>query len=251
MRDSSDAVIVNDIAAQRLWPGRDAVGERVCVDCSPENPNNWKQVVGVVSSIRHATLEGPQGESVYLAAGALKSAIFLVVRSDRPGVDLEKSIRKAIAGIDPNQPVFLSTSMQTLIDDSIADRRFIAFLLALTGFLALAMAAGGVYGVAMYVSSHRTQEIGIRMALGATRGNVEALVFRQGFISAMAGLGAGLALTLAGMRLLRHMMSGLETVKPGEIFLEIGVVMLAAGLACWLPARRATSIDPMLALRQE
>lgn len=251
MRDLSDAAIVNDIVAQHLWPGRSAVGERMCVDCSPEKPNNWKRVVGVVSSIRHATLEGPQGESVYLAAGALESAIFLVVRSDRPGVDLERSIRKTIAGIDPNQPVFLSTTMQALIDDSMADRRFITFLLASTGFLALAMAVGGVYGVATYASSRRTQEIGIRMALGATRGNVEALVFRQGFISAIVGLGVGLALTLAGMRLLYHMIIGLETGRPGELILEVSIVMLAAALACWLPARRVTKIDPMLALRQE
>jgi putative ABC transport system permease protein len=91
---------------------------------------------------------------------------------------------------------------------------------------------------------------GIRMALGATRGNVQALVFRQAFLSAMVGLGAGLALSLAGMRLLRHIITGLET-GHGEIFVEVSVVMLAAALACWLPARRATKIDPMSALRQE
>jgi putative ABC transport system permease protein len=215
------------------------------------NPQNWKRLVGVVSSIRHATLEGPQGDSVYLSAGALQSAVFLVVRSDRPSIDLERSIRKAIAGIDPGQPVFLSTTMQTLIDDSIADRRFITFLLALTGCLALAMAAGGVYGVAAYASSRRTQEIGIRMALGATRGNIEALVFRQGFVAALAGLAAGLALTVAGIRFLGHMNAGLEAGWSGQICLEVGIVMLAAAIACWLPARRATRIDPMNALRHD
>jgi predicted permease len=251
MSDSSDVAIVNDNAAQRLWPGRSAIGRRMCVDCSAEKPNNWKRVIGVVSSIRHATLEGPQGQSVYLAAGALKSAVFLVVRSDRPGVDLQKSIRKAIAAIDPNQPVFLSTTMQTFIDDSIADRRFLTFLLAFTGCLALAMAAGGVYGVAMYASSRRTREIGIRMALGATRGNVEALVFRQGFVSAIVGLAAGVALSIAAMRILRAAIPGLQSGRQGQIVLEIGIVMLAAALACWLPARRATKADPMLALRQD
>ena len=251
MTDSSDVAIVNDMAAQHLWPGRSAVGERLCVDCSPEKPKNWKRVVGVVSSIRHATLEGPQGESVYLAAGALESAVFLVVRSDRPGVGLDRSISNTIASIDPNQPVFLSTTMQALIDDSIADRRFITFLLAVTGILALTMAVGGVYGVATYASSRRTQEIGIRIALGATRGHVEALVFRQGFISAMIGMAAGLALTLAGMGFLRHMVAGLEPGRRAQIFLEVGLVMLAAALACWLPARRAARIDPMQALRQE
>jgi len=251
MRDSGDTVILNDVVARHLWPGKSAIGERICVNCSPQNPQNFKRVVGVVSSIRHASLEGPQGDSVYLSAGAFESAVFLVVRSDRPSADIENSIRKTIAAIDPNQPVFLSTTMQTLIDDSIADRRFITFLLALTGCLALAMAAGGVYGVAAYASSRRTQEIGIRMALGATRGNVEALVFRQGFIAALCGLAAGLTFTLIAMKFLSHMIAGLDIGKPFQVSIEVAVVALSAALACWLPARRATRIDPMQALRQE
>ena len=101
--------------------------------------------------------------------------------------------------------------MQSLIDDSLADRRFIVFLLALTGCLALAMAVAGVYGVATYVTSRRTPEIGIRMALGATRGNVEVLIFRQGFVTATIGLTSGLAITLVSVRILRGMPPGLQS----------------------------------------
>ena len=251
MKESGDGVILNNIAASHLWPGTSAIGKRICVGCSPEEPNKWKRVLGVVSSIRHAAMDEPQGASVYLAASALENAAFLVVRSDRPTAEMERAIRQSIAQVDPNQPVFLSASMQTLIGDSLADRRFIMGLLAVTGCLALAMAAAGVYGLASYVTSRRTQEIGVRMALGATRSDVEALIFRQGFLSAAAGLGIGLGSTLVLMRLAGGVLAGLNYGNFGNIGIEVGFVSLTAAIACWLPARRAAKIDPMAALRQE
>jgi putative ABC transport system permease protein len=251
MKESGDGVIVNNIAAGNLWPETSAIGKRICLDCSPEKPNNWKRVVGVVSSIRHAAMDEPQGASVYVAASALENAAFLVVRSDRPAAEMERAIRESIAQVDPNQPVFLSASMQTLIADSLADRRFIMGLLAVTGCLALAMAAAGVYGVATYVTSRRTQEIGVRMALGATRGDVEALVFRQGFLSAAIGLAIGLGSTVVLMRLAGGVLPGLNYGNFGHIGVEVGFVSLTAAIACWLPARRAAKIDPISALRQE
>jgi putative ABC transport system permease protein len=252
MNDSTDAAIVSDLVAKRLWPGESAIGKPVCVFCSPEKPNNWKRVVGVVSSSRHASMEGAQQQaSVYLATGALQKAVFLVVRSDRPDFDIQKAVRRVIANIDPNQPVFFSATMQSLIDDSLAERRFVMLLLALTGCLALVMAAAGVYGVAVYVTTRRTQEIGIRIALGATRGSVEVLVFRQGFITAMIGLIVGLGITLILMRVLRGMLPGFASGKSGGVWIEVALVALTAALGCWLPARRAAKIDPILALRQE
>jgi predicted permease len=252
MSDSSNGAIVSDLVANRLWPGESAIGKPVCVSCSPQDSNNWKRVVGVVASSRHRTMEGPQQQaSVYLAAGALHKAVFLVVRTHRPEIDIQRAVRQVIAGIDPNQPIFLSATMQTLIDDSLADRRFVMLLLALGGCLALAMAAAGVYGVATYVTSRRTQEIGIRIALGATRSNVQALIFRQGFVTAIIGLGSGLAITLALIRILRGMLPGLESGNSAGLWIEIGLVTLTAALGCWLPARRAAKVDPMIALRQE
>jgi len=252
MNDSSGAAVVSDAVAKGLWPGESPIGKPICVFCSPENPNNWKRVIGVVSSSRHSSMDGPQQQAtVYVAAGALHKAVFLVVRSHRPEIDLQKAVRQTIAGIDPNQPIFLSATMQALIDDSLADRRFIMLLLVLTGCLALAMAAAGVYGVASYVTSRRTQEIGIRIALGATRGKVEVLIFRQGFVSATIGLISGIAITLALMRILRGMLQGLQSGNSGALWIEISLVTLTAALGCWLPARRAAKIDPMLALRQE
>lgn len=252
MNDSSDAAIVSDLVAQRLWPGQSAIDQHLCVFCSPQEPHNWKRVVGVVSSSRHASMDGPPHQaSVYLAAGALQKAAFLVVRSDRPEIEIQTAIRRVIAAVDPDQPVLFSATMQALIDDSLADRRFVMLLLALTGGLALAMAAGGVYGVATYVTSRRTQEIGIRMALGATRGSVESLVFRQGFRAALIGLALGLVLTRVLMGVLHGMLPGLESGITAGICIEVALVTLTSALGCWLPARRAAKIDPMLALRQE
>jgi putative ABC transport system permease protein len=251
MQESSDAAIINDIAASRLWPGTSAIGKRICVDCTPENPRNWKRVIGVVSSVRHAALDGPVLANVYLSGGALESAAFLVVRTNRPSRDLEKAIRRAIAAVDPNQPVLLSASMRSLIADSVADRRFIMSLLAVTGCLALLMSVAGVYGVTWYTTSRRTREIGVRMALGATPGNVHALIFRQGFLTVATGLAVGLGLTLTLMRALRGVLVGLASGNPSHLWIAAGLVSLAAAVACWVPARRATRIDPMSALRQD
>ena len=251
MRASSDAAIINDVAANRLWPRLSAIGKELCVDCTPENPRNWKRVVGVVSSVRHAALDGPMLANVYLSGGALGSAAFLVVRTHRPGRDLEKAIRGAIAAVDPNQPVLLSASMRSLVADSVADRRFVMSLLAVTGCLALLMSVAGVYGVTSYTTSRRIQEIGVRMALGATPGNVHALIFRRGFLTVGAGLAVGLGLTLILLRALRGVLVGLSTANPSHIWIAAGLVSLTAAIACWVPARRATRIDPMSALRRD
>ena len=247
---STGTAIVNDLLAKRLWPAHAAVGQRICIDCTPENPNNWKQVIGVVSTLRHAALDGPPHLNVYLSAGAFEQAAFLVVRTDRPGREMDNAIRRAIAGIDPDQPVLLSTSLQSLIDDSVADRRFVANLLTSTASLALLMALAGIYGVTSYTTSRRTQEIGIRMALGATFRNVHLLVFRQGFVSIAAGLVIGLCLTSILLRALRGAVAGLEAGKLTHVGFAAALVILSAIAACWIPARRATTIGPMSALRQ-
>jgi putative ABC transport system permease protein len=251
MADSNDSAIVNDFIAARLWPGSSALGQRVCVYCTPENPNNWKRVIGVVSSASHAALNEAAKGNVYLAAGAMRESAFVVVRTQRPTADLEKAIRRTIAAIDPNQPVFLSTTMTDLIADSVADRRFIMMLLAVTASLALIMSTAGVYGVISYTTSRRTQEIGVRVAVGAMPRDVLALVFRQGFLTVAIGLAIGLGFALMAMHSLRSFLPGLESANPAELWITTGSVALTAGIACWIPARRAARIDPMCALRQE
>jgi predicted permease len=251
MKPSSTTAIVSDAVAKDLWPGKDAIGERICIDCTPEKPNNWKRVVGVVSDARHRSMDGPPPGAVYLAAGAMGKAVFLVARTDRPIAGLEGAVRRAIASVDPSTPVFLSAPMRAFISDSIANRRFVMTLLAITAALALLMSAAGVYGVVSYATSRRTQEIGLRMALGASRGNVHGLIFRQGFTAVFVGLAIGICMTVALLRVLRGMVAGLEGTNPTTLVISIAVVCVAAATACWLPARRAAKIDPLVALRYE
>jgi putative ABC transport system permease protein len=141
--------------------------------------------------------------------------------------------------------------MTALIADSVADRRFIMILLSVTAGLALVMSAAGVYGVISYTTSRRTQEIGVRVAVGATPRDVLALVFRQGFLTVAIGLAIGLVIAVIAMQSLRGFLPGLEFGNPAHIWIAAGSVALTAGNACWIPARRATRIDPMSALRQE
>jgi putative ABC transport system permease protein len=245
MAADRDTAIINDVAARLLWTGQDALGKRFCL-CWDVNAPVWKRVIGVVQTIRHSGLDEPAGAAVYYSSGALEAAQFLVVRTNRPSDELAKSVRLAVASIDPRQPVFLSASMSRLIGDSIADRRFIMILLAITGCLALLLAAAGVYGVVSYATSLRTQEIGVRMALGATPRHVHLLIFRHGMLLAGAGVLIGLGSALVLVRIL-----SLASVDNALVALAAALVSVSAALACFIPARRATRIDPMLALRQD
>ncbi len=249
--ESNNAALVNTFVARHLFPHSSAVGQQICIDCTPEQPNHWKQVIGVVSGTRIAALDEPERGNVYLAAGAMQEAVFLVVRTERSTAGMAQAIRRAIAAIDPNQPVFLTASMRDLVADSVADRRFIVMLLALTAALALLLSAAGVYGVISYTTSRRTQEIGIRMAIGATPANVFSLIFRQGFLTVGAGLMLGLGAAWIGTRFLRALIPGLEPGHLASLWIAATLVTLTAGIACWIPARRATRIHPMSALRQE
>lgn len=251
MNTANDSAIINPLIAASLWPGANAIGQRICVDCTPENPANWKRVIGVVSNASHAALDEPGKGNVYLVAGAMQDAAFLVARTGRPTGEMEKAVRKAIAAIDPNQPVFLSARMRDLIADSIADRRFMMLLLAITGGLALVMSAGGVYGVASYTTSRRTQEIGIRMAVGATPARIFSMIFRQGFFTVAVGLLVGLGAAFGSMRSLRSLIAGVEPGHGVYLWIAASLVALTAAAGCWIPARRATRTDPVSALRQE
>lgn len=201
--------------------------------------------------MRHLSLEGEAEGPVYLAAEAMWHGQFLVARTERPAGEYQEALRRAVASVDPQQPVLLSVSMQTLVRDSLAARRFLMVLLAATGCLALAMSAAGIYGVMAHTTSRRTQEIGIRMALGATPRNVHSLVFRDGFASVAVGLAIGAGATAAAEKLLRAFLPGLNGGGAGVIALAAALVVVMAALACWLPSRKAMLVDPIVALRVE
>lgn len=251
MNAMNDSAIINEYVANRLWPGKHAVGQSVCVYCSPEHPDNWKRVIGVVANVTHAALDEREKGNVYLTAGAMERSVFLAVRTKRPLGEIGRGIRQAIAAIDPNQPVFLSVPMRELIADSVADRRFIMTLLVVTGLLGWLMSAAGVYGVIAYTTALRTAEIGIRMAIGATPRQVLAMVFRQGFVNVAVGLGLGLGTAMGALQILKSLVVGLGPTQAGELLASACLVTATAAAACWIPARRAAEIDPIAALREE
>jgi putative ABC transport system permease protein len=147
--------------------------------------------------------------------------------------------------------VLISASMRSFIDDSVADRRFITLMLSATGCLALLMAAAGVYGVAAYTASRRVQEIGIRMALGATPAGVHGLLLREELVRVALGLAIGLSSAVAVLQALRGRLQGFEAPQAALVATAVAVVVSMSGLASWIPTRRAVRIDPISALRQE
>ncbi len=249
--EEEDSAIISEATANKLWPGESALNRRLCLFCDPVAPDNWKRVVGVTSNMRHLGLEGEQEGSVYIAGDAMRRAQFLVIHTKGPAAEYQEALRRAVAAVDPLQPVLLSVSMQALVNDSLAARRFLMLLLAATGCLALALSAAGIYGVTGYATSRRTQEIGIRMALGATPRNVHALIFREGLTAAAIGLSAGMAATLAGEKALRSSLPGFAGGSSGDLWLAAALVTSVAALACYIPSRKAMRVDPVTALRVE
>ena len=244
-------IILDEIAARKIFPGGDAVGKRVCIACFPNQGPYWEDVIGVVSSMHHAAIDDPLAPAAYLSDHSYEAADFLVVRTQRPSAQLAQAIRRAVASADPNQPVLLSATMSTLIGDSIADRRFLYMTLSITGALALLLAAAGVYGVVSHATSRRTREIGIRMAIGATPLDVLRLVLGQGMRPVMFGVAAGIAGAIAVFRLLRSAFNGIDIVDSRVFFFAVVLVLAAASAACWMPAQRASKLDPVSGLKQE
>ena len=248
---SAEAAIIDEIAARTFFAGQNPIGKRICIGCDAGQPKVWRQVTGVVNSIKHSSVEAAARSEVYVASHALEAGQFLVLRTRGRAMDLAGPVRRMVASLDPNVPVYLSAEMSSFVGDSVSDRRFTMTLLAATGILALLLASAGVYAVVSYVTSRRTQEIGVRMALGATGGDVLAMVLREGMKMAGWGIAIGLASAIMVNRILRGVLVGLGDSDAGTIAAAVVVVTLMTALACLVPARRATHIDPMEALRHQ
>jgi putative ABC transport system permease protein len=179
----------------------------------------------------------------------------LVARADasagRDSAGLVAGIRQAVRRVDPEQPVYNIRTMGQRLSNSFAPQRFIALLLGIFATLAAILAALGIYGVMSYAVTQRTQEIGIRMALGAKRGDVLSMVIGQGMRVALIGVGVGLISALALTRLLKTLLFGVSPTDPLTFITIAALLAAVALLACWIPARRATRVDPLIALRCE
>jgi putative ABC transport system permease protein len=243
--------VVNDIAARRFWPGQEPLGKRVRVAAKADSP--WRDVIGVVKATRGGALDMEPGPEVYvpMEQDAPFSVQFLAVRTAADAAAFAGPLRAAVARVDPRQPVFLVTSMQALRNNSGSQRRFGVVNLGAFGVLALVLAAVGIYGVVSYSVARRTQEIGLRMALGARTGDVTRMVLGEGLRTTAAGIGLGMMGAFLLTRGMASLLYGVTATDPA-IFAGVPVLLAAVELlACYLPARRAARVDPMEALRVE
>ena len=246
-----EVIIINQAMARTMFPGEDPIGRRIQLgDPDPESP--WVTIVGVAGDVKYTGLDKPPEPAIYTPyeQNLWWPTMYLVVRSSVDPAGLERAVRAQVASLDPLLPLGVRT-MDDLLGRSVAEPRFRTMLLGIFAATALLLAAVGIYGVLSYTVGQRTQEIGIRMALGARGRDVLALVLGQGMALAGAGVAIGLVAALALSRLLAGLLFG---VGPTDLptFAAVSLVMVAAALlACYLPARRATRVDPMVALRAE
>jgi putative ABC transport system permease protein len=243
-------IIVNETLAKKHWPNGDAVGKRIRFN-GPIERNPWMQVVGIVQDVRH-DLNIPVTPDYFLPhAQDSWNAMILVARTSVDPTTVAAALRQQVWAIDKDQPVFDVRTMEEVRSISVALYSFSSVTLGIFAFIALLLASVGIYGVMAFAVTQRTQEIGIRMALGARRGDVLKLVIRHGMLLALIGVVIG----LAGAWGITRLISGLLVGVSSTDFLTFTVVtfslLLAALLACYLPARRATKVDPLVALRFE
>ncbi len=243
--------LVNATMARRFWANGDPIGKRI-LRGHPGDDEKWVTIVGVVADNKLYGLDNPARLEVYYPYRQLpRGDMNLVVRSAVDPASLTSAIRAAVAAIDKDQPIFAVHTMQKLVDDSISTRRLTLVLLGTFSALALVLAAIGIYGVMAYTVALRTQEIGIRMALGAQQKDVLQLVLGQGARIACIGVAIGLAAAAALARLLSSLLFSVSASDPITFVAVAALLVAVALLACYIPARRALRIDPIIALRDE
>jgi hypothetical protein len=246
---ANKVVLVSTGLAQRMWPGQNAVGKRMQVGGSKAPP---RTVIGVVGSVKHRGLDATTmmqwyaPEHQWLAAD---NQVMLAVRTQGDAAALAQAVRKAIASVDPTQPVIKIATMDQLIAISTGQRRLALVLFGAFAIAALLLAVAGIYGVLAGNVAERTREIGLRSALGAMPGSIAALIVRQGGLLAGVGIVLGLAGAAALTRFLKTFLFGIDANDPPTLVVVMIVLVLVTLAACAIPTRRALRIDPSEALR--
>jgi putative ABC transport system permease protein len=260
---SPRVAIINETMARRFWPSQPAIGKRIALDYESmkyfrDRPPEldlaagMREIVGIAGDVKHEGLEtGPQPEMYIPDRQLPEHETNLVLRTSANPSNLAASLRSAVHAVDPDQPVANIRLMSQLLADSLAKPRFNYLLFSIFAGIALILAATGVYGVMAYAVELRTREMGIRLALGAQPIGVLTLVVRQGMKSVFGGVVFGLAGAIALMRIMASMLFEVRTTDPAIFIGVAGLLVAVALLACYLPARRATKVDPVIALRDE
>jgi predicted permease len=253
-QDASPVAIINETMARKFWPNQDAVGKRFKFG-SPQDKTSWSRIAGVVGDVRQMRLNEAPRQEMYFPYWQAKDNWMvprdLSIRTSRDPLSLAGAVRQAVWSVDRDQPVSNVMTLDDLLDQEVAQRRVQAALLGSLAALALILACVGIYGVLSYLVTQRTQEIGIRVALGANATAVFRTVAGQGMALAAIGIGAGTAAALALSRLLASLLFGVEATDPITYAGAVIVFTAVALLACYFPARRAARVDPMVALRYE
>ena len=241
--------IIDETTARRYWRDRDALGRRIRFGQAPNLP--WTTIVGIVKDIKVDGLDVTGIPHVYLPMYQVPGRVLsIVLRTSQPATILEPQIRREVQRIDAGLPVFNVASMNQVLDRSLASRRFAAELVGTFAGLALLLTSVGIYGLLAYMVGQRSREIGLRMALGAGRGNIAKLVLSKGLVLGLIGIGTGALFSISASSLLATLLYGVQPHDPA-IFVSVPVLLLLVILlASYIPAWRATKVDPMVALRE-
>jgi len=249
-RDSATSlavVMINDALEKRYFAGENPIGRKI-------DPDGWKTIVGVVAGIRQAGLDRAPLPELYLPASqdanSISGMTFAISTSVDPS-SVTRAVTSAIRSVDPLQPVFGVKTMDRVVRDSLSNQRVYMWLLGSFAALALMLASAGIYGVMSYLVTQRTQEFGVRMALGASAQDVLRMVLRQSLMLAAGGLAIGLTGALLVTRVLSDFLFGVQPSDPATLAVVSALLTAVALLAAFVPALRATKVDPMIALRYE
>jgi putative ABC transport system permease protein len=246
VRQSAKVVIISDLLALQTFPNEEPIGKRLIMAMG----NEPFEIIGIVGDIRHRALESRPAAAMYLPTYE-KGSMNVVIRTKGDAAGLSGAVRREVQRIDPDQPVADVRTMEEWVDTSVAAPRYRTTLLGLFALVALVLAATGIYGVMSYSVSQRTHEIGVRMALGARQLDVLKLVVRQGMILVVVGVGLGLLGAIALTRVMTTLLFDVTARDPLTFIVVAALLTLIAFVACYLPARRATKVDPLVALRYE
>ncbi len=243
--------LIDDTLARRYWPGADAIGQHIRFSFASDSA--WMTIVGVVGHTKASSLESETSEGFYYVplAQMPSLSVGVVARTDGRPESLTQGMLAATRAVDSNQPLYDFKTMVERVNESLTGRRFLVILLSTFAGLALVLAALGLYGIISYMVRLRNRELGVRIALGATREDVLRLIMRDGSQLAALGFALGIALALVCGRILASLLYHVSLLNPPALFASSAVLAITILLACYLPARRAAKVDPMVALRYE
>jgi putative ABC transport system permease protein len=246
VRQDDEVVIVSQQLVNQVFPNEEPLGKRLVTVMG----DTRYEIIGVVSDIRHQSLAGGPVPTMYFPT-IQSNSTNVVIRTKSDPMSVAAGLRKEIQAIDPDQPVAAVKPMTAWVDASVSSQRYRTTLLGLFAVLAMVLAATGIYGVMSYTVAQRTHEIGVRMALGAQQGNVLKLVVRQGMVLAVIGVALGLIGAFALTRVMASLLFQVTARDPITFAVVAALLIAVAFLACFVPALRATKVDPLVALRYE